>query len=250
MSTVTRREPIFNAPLGVILALGVLIGVHVIREFLPDRWDEVLIETLAFIPSRLFHDVAGLPGGILVRYGQLFSHALLHADYLHLAMNCAWLLAVGTIIARRIGAVRMLVLGLGATAAGALLFALFNAEPRASVIGASGGISGLMGAAIRLIHAAQVVGDPRALRTHIERLPCLPLSAALVDRNVIVSTVAFIGLNIAVAFGLGSGLSASGIAWQSHVGGYLFGLLAFGLFDREPRRLDVAGANAPNTTLH
>lgn len=250
MTTVTRREPIFNAPLGVVVVLGLLFAIHIGRSLLPTLWDNQLVQTLAFVPQRLFGDVVGLPGGVLVRYGQLVTHAALHVDYMHLGMNAVWLLVGGTVVTRRVGMLRMVALGLGATAAGAIMFAVLNNEPNAIVLGASGGISGLLGAATRLIHAAQASGDMAALREHIERLRCPPLLQALVDQQVVVSTTAFIALNVAIAFGLGSELSANGIAWQTHVGGYLFGLLAFGLFDRQPPAFDVTNADAVSRTLH
>lgn len=243
MSTVRRREPLFNTPAVVVWMLGALIAVHVIRQFLPPAWDEELILRLAFVPARLGHDVVGLPSGAVYRYGQFVTHTLLHADLTHLGFNGLWLLAGATLVARRVGAWRTIVIGLCSAATGALMFALLNSEPRAVVLGASGGISGLLGAATRLIHAAAAAGDSGALRDRVEQLPRPSLMAALSDRQVLISSTAFIGLNIAIAFGFGSDLSANGIAWQSHVGGYLFGLLAFDLLDRPPVAAEPAAVS-------
>ena len=241
MSTVTRREPIFNAPTAVVALVGLLVAVHVLRQFVSQSVDERIVYTLAFIPARLTHDVQDLPGGLLVRLGQLVTHTVLHGDWLHLTFNGLWLLATGTIAARRLGWVRMIALALASAAAGALLFWALNTYPNAAMLGASGGISGLLGAATRLMHAAQEAGNMGLLRERSRELVIPSLWTALADRQVLVSTIVFIGLNIAIAFGLGAELSASGIAWQAHVGGYLFGLIAYGLFDPGPRPANDAG---------
>jgi membrane associated rhomboid family serine protease len=61
----------------------------------------------------------------------------------------------------------------------------------------------------------------------------MPLARALTDRRVLVVTDAIILANVLAVLGLG-GVSAGGIAWEAHMGGYFAGLLAFGIFDRTP----------------
>jgi membrane associated rhomboid family serine protease len=240
MSVLQRREPILNAPTVITVMLAILIAVHAVRQFLPPATDEVLITALGFIPARLLGEgspTAGADG--LPRWSQLVTHTLVHGDWLHLVMNSAWLLAAGAVVARRVGTWRLIGLALGSAAVGVLAFTVLNGELRALVVGASGAISGLLGAATRLIHAAALTGQMRALRDHIEWLPRTTVVQALGDRNVLISCGVFIGLNLLIAVGFGTELAAGGIAWETHVGGFLFGLLSFGLFDPGPRHADM-----------
>jgi membrane associated rhomboid family serine protease len=54
----------------------------------------------------------------------------------------------------------------------------------------------------------------------------------------VLTSLAFVGLNLLAIIGFGKFGEVGAIAWEAHVGGYLFGLLAFGLFDS-------AAQNAP-----
>ena len=67
---------------------------------------------------------------------------------MHLLINSAWFLAFATPVARRIGPVRFLAFFLLCGVGGALLYLPFNSAP---MVGASGAISGLMGAAMRFL---------------------------------------------------------------------------------------------------
>ena len=71
-----------------------------------------LIWTLAFIPARYDttradrrRSAGRLRGADLWTF---FTYALIHADSTHLGFNAVWLLAFGSPVARRFGAVRFL----------------------------------------------------------------------------------------------------------------------------------------------
>jgi membrane associated rhomboid family serine protease len=77
----------------------------------------------------------------------------------------------------------------------------------------------------------------RGTDPEVYRLPALPLSEALRDRRIVIFLIVWFGLNF--LFGIGS-LSITGseqsVAWQAHIGGFVAGLLLFGLFDPVPRQ--------------
>jgi membrane associated rhomboid family serine protease len=148
----------------------------------------------------------------------LATHMLFHASLLHLGLNCVWLLAFGAPVARRLGQGgegAFLALFILSGMAGALLYILMNAKSPLLLIGASGGVSGLLGAMVRFMFAR---GG----------------AAPLFDRQVLIWSASVIVLNL--MFGLFGGaifgLGDSNIAWQAHVGGYVFGLLTAPLFLR------------------
>jgi membrane associated rhomboid family serine protease len=230
------REPIFNIPAVVVAILAVLVILHLFRLYgLSPEDNQLLVWQAAFVPARFVLanlEAAGWQQGFWL--WTFVSYAFIHADFMHLGFNSVWLLAFGTAVARRFGAVRFLVLFVLSAVTGALahLFAHFgDLQP---LVGASASISGTMGAAARF--AFQTGGPLDPWRT-VEgdrgyRLPAAPLLKSLRDVRVLAFLGAWFGLNL--LFGLGSlpilGEDQS-IAWEAHVGGFLTGLLLFAWFD-------------------
>jgi membrane associated rhomboid family serine protease len=87
---------------------------------------------------------------------------------------------------------------------------------------------------MRFMFAAIDGGGLRSLREEPGRVPLTPLASALTDSRVLLVTGVFVVANFLAILGLG-GVSAGGIAWEAHLGGYFAGLLTFGFFDRSPR---------------
>jgi len=230
-TTLSRREPIFNAPLSVLAFLAGLALVHVLRLLLSEEQDAVLILSLAFIPARYGPLGSELPGAPLASVTSFVTHIFAHGDTTHLLVNSAWLLIFGSAIARRVGALRFLLFSVLCGAGGAVGFLCLNPNLAVPVIGASGAISGLMGGVMRFFFTSlDRSGAPLPQRS--EAAPRMSLGQMVRDRRATVAIGAWILLNLLVALGLG-GLAEPGvIAWEAHLGGFLAGLLTFGLFDR------------------
>jgi membrane associated rhomboid family serine protease len=81
---------------------------------------------------------------------------------MHFGVNAVWLLAFGSAVARRFGAMRFLAFFAVTAAAGAAMHLLTNSGSQAPMIGASASISGAMAAAMRF--AFQRGGPLGALR--------------------------------------------------------------------------------------
>ena len=267
----TNREPIFNVPRVVVWLLAAFAAVHVIRELLPHEqsgsqaavdvlvgspwatWagdflpDETwLTGVLAFIPARLGGLADELPGGRPAIFTSFATHLFVHGDLTHLLVNSAWLLAFGSPIARRVDVPRFLLFFLLAGVAGALFFTAVNGFKLTMLIGASGAISGLMGAAFRFMFGSDADGVPR-LAGGVHRAPLMSLADTLRDRRIMAAVAGWTVLNVLVAWGAAASLTeAAGIAWEAHLGGFAAGLLTYGFFDQAPARPldddDAAGA--------
>jgi membrane associated rhomboid family serine protease len=231
---VKKREPIFNAPGVVIGLLCVFVAVHVVRSFLPEEQDAWLVEVLAFIPARLGGRSAHLYGGQLTAVSQFFTHALVHGDLTHLLINSAWFLAFGSPVARRTGAVRFLAFFFLCAIGGALFFFAVHPDMRNPMVGASGAISGLMGAAFRFMLRALSDGDTESLAGRTRPAPLESLGATLTDRRILLAIAGWTLLNVVLAWGAAGFMEGVSIAWEAHLGGFFTGLLTFGLFDRAP----------------
>lgn len=230
-----RREPIFNAPTIVLVVIAVFVIVHAIREFALDYDGQIeALVYLAFIPARLTETNGALPGGLTIGLSTTLTHAFLHGDWLHLTINSAWFLAFGSLIARRSGIVGFLALFAASAIAGALFFTLINPNGMLPLVGASGAISGLMGAAFRLIFSAPPGAGFATLHSHPMAVPRMPIGLALRDQRTMTAVLIWVAVNLAFGFGLGEMMQSGEIAWEAHIGGFLFGFLAFAWFDRGP----------------
>ncbi len=229
--TAPYEEPIFNVPRVVVAVLATLVLVHIGRGLLSADDDLWLVLAAAFIPGRYGPAGVELPGGEAALFTSPFTHMLMHGDWVHLGFNAAWLLAFGGAIAERTGPLRFLAFftlcGLG----GALAFYVANVGLMQPMIGASGAISGLMGAVMRFLFPAMESGGFRRLRDAPRSIPLMTLREALSDRRILGVSAVLILLNVMTVIGFGVAQSGAGIAWEAHIGGYLVGIFTYGLFD-------------------
>ncbi len=258
-----RRQPVFNIPASVLLVVVVLVTIHLVRQFIPERLDDTLFSWSAFVPGRLTFAFApnrvidatvvlagqGAEGYREAQAGRFFlgdgslqpwttiTYALLHADWAHVGLNAVWLLAFGTPVARRFGFVRFLAFLIVTAVAGAVVHYLSHPLDLAPVVGASASVSGCMGATLRFmfqphVPLAAVIGAAEDGRRQAFLQPTQTLREVLADRRAVAFLVAWFATNL--LFGLGSialGAGNGPIAWEAHIGGFMTGLLLFRLFD-------------------
>ena len=225
--------------------LAVLGLVHAMRVLvLSDNTDQLFVWIFTFVPARYAWSEA-LAGGW--EYGwaiwTFVSYALIHGDLTHLGFNAVWLLAFGSAVARRFGALRFLLFFAVAAAAGALAHLIAHVGELMPMIGASATISGTMGAAARFAFQR---GGPldlwRADGERAYRIPAAPLLVTLRNPRVLAFLGAWFGLNL--LFGLGSWSiigDEQSVAWEAHVGGFFAGLFLFPVFDPVKTPADADG---------
>jgi membrane associated rhomboid family serine protease len=229
-----KHPPMFNAPGVVVGLLGVLVAIH--AGFALLEWlgqDERVTWwgwALAFVPARYYGVVEGIPGGKVSAIASFVTHTLLHHDLAHLFVNGGFLLAFGAMVARRIGALRFLALYLLSAIAGALLYLLINGNSDAVVLGASGAISGLLGAAFRFFFRSLEARHFGVSAEDASFVPRMTLTEMVTEPRVRTVIIVWLIVNFVVALVMPIA-GGGGIAWEAHLGGFLFGLLTFGLFD-------------------
>jgi membrane associated rhomboid family serine protease len=219
------REPILRSPPVVTSLIVAFIAVHAGSLFLSEGQHAYLINAFGLSPERFAH--YGLGGGgsatdTLIAFASLVTFAFLHGDWVHLIFNSLWFLIFATAVARRIGTARFLTLSLLASLGAAATHLVFHWGSDVPVVGASGAVSGLMGAAFRFIFI-----DPRSTPVWP------PERLSLFSRPVLLVSAVWVVLNVVLGI---TGFAPEGfgrmIAWEAHLGGYFTGLLAFPLFDR------------------
>ena len=229
----TAKQPIFNLP-NIIIALLIIIWLpQIFISFFPnENLKQLLIIYFGFIPTR-FITPEQFPLGSLALTWTIFTHALLHAGWEHLFINSAWLMIFGTPVARRYGVSAFLLIFFLSAAAGALLFALVTLPELSLLVGASGGIAGLTGVAIRFMF------QPIQVTKHPETGEVIVLGRSLAsfvemwsNRTTRYFTIVWLALNAAIPLAGIFGFAEINIAWQAHIGGFLLGLFIAPLFER------------------
>lgn len=226
------RQPIFNVPTIVVVVIAVLALIHAGRMYLLSAEDNTwLLLAMSFIPARYAGFAGEIPGGDTAAVTSFVTHMLVHADAVHLAINGAWLLAFGAVLSKRMGAWRFLAFAICGGIAGAVAFLVVHPGLLVPVIGASGAVAAMMGGVMRFLFTAIDRQQGYLLRGNPAAIERMSLAQALTDRRIVLATIVFVGLNVLAIAGIGQMGTASAIAWEAHLGGYFFGLLAFALFD-------------------
>lgn len=219
------RQPIFRAPAVVLWLIGLLAALHLARIARPAQADALVYDyglyplrySRAFLESHMAN-----PGTLWERIVPFLSYMGLHGSWAHLIINCLWLLAFGPIVARRFGAMLFLLFFFACGIAAALCYLALNWGSPVPVVGASGAISGLMAAAIRMLPGQA----PWATQSEAPLAP-------LLSRQILVFSAIWAAVNLVTAVtGFGVGGESGLIAWQAHLGGFLAGLLLCDPFDR------------------
>ena len=227
-----RREPMLNLP-GIVLAMIVVFScIRLFEDWLLPA--EMYIDFLlysAFLPVRYIDAGAALPptGAAIWTF---VTYGFLHANWTHLIANSIWMAAFGSVVARRLGPMRFVILSLLAAIAGAAMHLLFHIGDIVPMVGASAMVSAYMAAAARFAFA-RTSGFPL---DHTR--PALSLIDTFRNR----SAFTFLAIWFVFNYVAGSGiLPIAGddvsIAWQAHIGGFLLGLFGFSLFDNKTNRV-------------
>ncbi|MEX1235860.1 MAG: rhomboid family intramembrane serine protease [Roseovarius sp.] len=204
-----QRPPLTSPQSGAPMFLWVLVGVMTVIELVLHLSSSGLLGSQnlrwpAFAFGAFWQPVlAGATPPIYPGQPALMfiTYAFLHGGFVHLAMNGVILLSLGKYVAAQIGATRTLLVLLAATVAGAACFGLLSSSG-GPMIGASGAVFGLIG----LWQAADYQGRRRS---------------DLTLRPLVMAIIGLIAANI-VFFVILSG----GLAWETHLGGWLAGWLA------------------------
>ena len=198
-----------------VLTIGIMIACLIIflwQGSLGSQAGEVAVHALGLIPAVLLQKVRLAPEIAVVAPAlTLVTSMFLHGGFMHLAGNMLYLWIFGNNIEDVLGHFRFAIFYLlcGLAAAGGQI--LQNPDSVIPMIGASGAISGVLGAYLVLFpHARVLVMIPLGFYMHMTRL-----SAAWV-----------LGLWFAVQ--LANSLLAGdgpGVAWFAHIGGFIAGIV-------------------------
>jgi membrane associated rhomboid family serine protease len=208
----------FNAPWTIVVLCVGLVALYAVQSF-------TLNDARGQPPAALALTPAALAAG---HWETLVTSLFLHGGWPHVLMNAVAALAFGPPVARLFGlgprgALAFLLFYLVCGILGGLGFVLADLHDKEGVVGASGAISGLLGAASRIIQGRGRIGP-------------------IFGQTVIGMAVAWAIVNVVLGV---SGLTPGAmgpVAWQAHLAGYAAGVLLIGPFAR------LAGRGADDFT--
>ena len=211
----SRTYPFVNVTL-ILANITVFIYQLGLEATLPRRAYEALLLSYSTVPARFPAFLSG-HASFEVSVAPLVTSMFLHYDFLHIAGNMLFLWIFGDNVEDFFGHIAYLFFYLVCGVGAGLLHVLFNLHSSIPAVGASGAISGVMGAYI-LLH-------PRARVLTLVFIFPLPVPAVI-----------FLGLWYVMQFvsglnALGGGASG-GVAWWAHIGGFLSGMLLTALARR------------------
>ncbi len=208
-------------------------------------WTIMLVLSLLFAHGAMLiwlsnKAYAGLvPGATslgILREGQLwtlFSHAWVHQDSLHLSMNMLLIFVAGKMVETQIGGGKMMSLFLVGAVGGALLQLPLGRVQDAAIVGASGGLFSLIGAA-GVIYGREPLFHFRQLNL---RLSHINLAIGLIASNVL--------LELLSRFTFPTMPSLHGVAWLDHLGGGVLGMALATLFYQKQGTSKESAAHIP-----
>jgi membrane associated rhomboid family serine protease len=198
------HERAINLPPALLWLIVINVAVHLLRQLLSDSVDQQLVTQLGLVPANYTGDPGGAWWSLLLAP---ITYQFLHGGWVHLGVNMITLAAFGAPVERLLGVRRFVLFYLAAGAVAGFIHVLFFSGSDDPVIGASGAISGVFGA---VLMALRQVGRLSSL---------LPVAGIWIALNV------FFGI-----FGGTPGGGGEPVAWTAHIGGFVFGLVAFRFF--------------------
>jgi len=217
----TRRFP------AVTLALVALnVGVFVFQLTLPRHGltAEGFFLRAGLVPYEVVNRIDVPPDDLVPLWATVFTAMFIHGGWLHIIFNMLYLWIFGNNVEDRMGRARFLAFYLLCGIAAAATQVLAMPESLTPMIGASGAVSGVLGAYILLFpHARVLTVFTLVIFFPIVMVPAWVLLLAWFALNLLQAT-ATIG-------------AEAGVAYFAHVGGFAAGLALVWLFARRGPRL-------------
>jgi len=206
-------QPSYSTPFVTAGLIGANVLVFLYQLTLDPYTLNHLVAAYGVVPARL-------------ELSTLVTSMFLHGGWLHLIGNMWFLWIYGDNVEDILGPAKYLFFYLACGVAAALVHVALNPDSRIPTIGASGAISGVMG--------AYMVKFP-----HSRIVTLVPVFFFLTLIEIPASIILVYWFVIQIFSGVGSlaysSASQGGVAWFAHAGGFLAGMLLIGALRPRPR---------------
>lgn len=210
-------NPRRSFPIVTLLLIIANVAVFIHQITLPPAAAETFVKTYALTPSHIKLALEGHRYTPLQAFLPLFTCMFLHGGFLHIIGNMWFLWIFGDNVEDQFGSPGYLLFYIICGLGSGISQVIFSWGSHIPSLGASGAISGVLG--------AYIVFFPRA-----KILTLIPL--LIIFFTVRIPAAVFIGLWFLMNFLSGISsigvLNTGGVAWWAHVGGFLLGVLIAG----------------------
>lgn len=204
-----------------LIGMNVLVFFHEVS--LPGTQLEQFLRLYAVVPRELTNNLGG-------EWTTLFTSQFLHGGWWHLISNMVFLWIFGNNIEDRLGHFKYIIFYLTCGALAALCQWVIGINSGVPSLGASGAISGVLGAYIIRFPDARVMSLVfLGFFITTIRVPALLLIGIFFIQNVISGLA-----NLQAAANMS--VETGGVAYWAHIGGFVFGVIlgpVLGLFRRD-----------------
>lgn len=206
-------NPTSSFPVLTITLIVTCVLVYVFQASLGPGGGQAFILSLGVIPAVLLNKVQLTPELALVPAEvTVFTSMFLHGGFMHLAGNMLYLWIFGNNIEDAMGKVRFIMFYLICGIAAALGQTIQNPESTVPMVGASGAISGILGAYLLLYpHARVLVLIPLGFIIQMVRIPAGWVLGLWFVLQLVSSAL--------------SNSDGGGVAWFAHIGGFIAGMI-------------------------
>ena len=211
-------NPTEITPAVTISLIVLCVLVFIWQVLLGGQARQAIVYSLGVIPAVLL-DRVSLPDELVLVPAHLtvFTSMFLHGGILHLAGNMLYLWIFGNNVEDTMGHFRFVVFYLLCGIAAVIGQVLQNPDSQIPMIGASGAISGVLGAYLLLCPHARV-------------LVAIPLGIILYTVRLAAGWVLGFWFIIQITSSVMADPDKVGVAWFAHIGGFLAGMALIPLF--------------------
>lgn len=214
---IPRRQ----APFVTYALIAVNVLVFFIELSLPYDVLNYIFYVFGLVPARYTHpEWAYFVGLHIDDYWPFLTNTFLHGSWFHLISNMWALWIFGDNVEDRMGHFRYLIFYLLSGIAASFTHFIFNANSTIPAIGASGALSGIMGAYFIMFPTSRI----------ITLIPIFFIPYFIEIPAIIYIGFWFLSQLISGTFSIFIGQNAGGIAWWAHIGGFIFGVVMHKLF--------------------
>ena len=214
-------------PIVTLLLILANVAVFLYQITLPTRAEEAFIMTYAAVPAKIQLALVGEHYTMAQALVPLFTCMFLHGGWLHIIGNMWFLWIFGANVEDRMGPIPYLLFYLICGVGSSIAQTIFSWGSHIPALGASGAISGVLGAYLILFPGSQIL---------------TLVTLFIIWFRAQIPAFVFILLWFLIQFlsGIGSlgaaGTQAGGgVAWWAHVGGFVLGLILAKVFSPNTR---------------
>ena len=225
-------NPTTILPVLTITFIVACVLVFLWQSTLDGEAGRVAVFSLGVIPAVLL-DKVQLPAELAVIPASLtmFTSMFLHGGFMHLAGNMLYLWIFGNNVEDAMGHIRFIIFYLACGIAAVIGQTIQNPDSQIPMIGASGAISGVLGAYLLLYpHARVLVLIPLGFFSQLIRLKAVWVLGFWFLLQIVNSIL--------------SSSEGGGVAWFAHIGGFIAGMALVPLFKYRHMPLFRAGHGA------